>query len=533
MSVFNVGIGGLQAAQAGLNATSNNIANVFTPGYNREVVQFGQNQNGGVQVATIERQFNQFIASRLNSAESNLQGLKSYQSQINQVDNLLSDPDAGIGPMLQRFYASIGDLASNPADAAAREGVLGTANSLTAQFRAFESYLADMQTDINAQIGSEVNKANQLTRQIADLNRDITAMRAASGQEPNMLLNQRDHAVAELSKIMDIRVNSAGNGQYNVSFGNGLSLVAGETAMTIQPIRDSGDPSRLSVGYISRTGVSMELGEDVLKQGTLGGLMQFRKESLDRLQGQIGQLAASIASSFNEVHTAGTDLNGQPGQDLFTIGSPTVHANSRNTGDATAEVVISNARDLNSASYDVSFADGEYTAVRRDNGRPVDVTVNPDNTITFGGLTMSVSGTPENGDRFRIYPVQNIASNFAVNITDSADIAAATSGNSGDNSNAMAMQSLQNQTVVGGSATFTQAYSAIISDTGTRMSVLNANLSAQQGLTDQLRMIQQSESGVNLDEEAANLMRYQQYYQANARVIQAGITIMEELLQLR
>ena len=533
MSVFNIGIGGLQAAQAGLNATSNNIANVFTPGYNREIVQFGQNETGGVQVATIERQFNQFIAARLNSAESSLQGLKAYQSQISQIDNLLSDPDAGIGPMLQRFYAAIGDLASNPSDAAAREGVLGTANSLTAQFRAFDSYLADMQSDINSQIASEINKANQLTRQIADLNRDITAMRAASGQEPNMLLNQRDHAVAELSKIMDIRVNTAGSGQYNVSFGNGLSLVAGETPMTLQTLRDSGDPSRLSLGYVSRSGNTMELGEDVLKQGTLGGLMQFRKESLDKLQGQLGQLATSIAQGFNDIHTAGTDLNGQPGKALFTIGSPIVHLNSKNSGDASATVAITDTARLTSAAFDVTFADGNYTAVRRDNGQQVEVTVNLDNTISFAGLTMEVSGTPENGDRFRIYPVQNVAREFSVNLSDSAELAAAQSSNSGDNSNAMAMQALQNQTIVGGSATFTQAYAAIVSDTGTRISVLNANLAAQEGLTDQLRMIQQSESGVNLDEEAANLMLYQQYYQANARVIQAGITIMEELLQLR
>ena len=114
------------------------------------------------------------------------------------------------------------------------------------------------------QIASEVTKANELAKQIASLNGDITAMRAAAGQEPNMLLNQRDHAVAELSKIMDIRVNAQGNGQYNISFGNGLSLVAGETATTLQPMRDSADPNRLTLGYISRTGANIPLEEGAL-----------------------------------------------------------------------------------------------------------------------------------------------------------------------------------------------------------------------------------------------------------------------------
>ncbi|MCL4410858.1 MAG: flagellar hook-associated protein FlgK [Gammaproteobacteria bacterium] len=533
MSVFNIGVGGLQAAQAGLYATSNNIANVYTPGYNREIVQFGENSTGGVQVMTIERQFNQFIASRLNSAESNLNGLKAYQAQISQIDNLLSDPEAGIGPMLQRFYSAVSDLSSNPADAAAREGVLGTANSLTAQFRAFNSYLSDMQGDINGQIAAEVTKANELAKQIASLNGDITAMRAAAGQEPNMLLNQRDHAVAELSKIMDIRVNAQGDGQYNISFGNGLALVAGETATTLQPMRDAADPNRLTLGYISRTGGNIPLDEKVFTQGTLGGLMQFRTESLDKLQGQLGQMAVSMTQAYNEVHTAGFDLNGQAGEDLFTIGEPRVNSHSRNQGGAVATVSFENVAQLNSSAYDVNFANGEFTAIRRDNGQAVAVTVNPDNSISFGGLNMSFDGTPENGDRFRVYPVQDVASNFGLNITDAAKLAAATSPNSGDNTNAMELQALQNRNVVGGSATFTQAYAAIVSDTGTRISVLNANLAAQEGLADQLRMLQQAESGVNLDEEAANLMRYQQYYQANARVIQAGITIMEELLQLR
>ena len=77
------------------------------------------------------------------------------------------------------------------------------------------------------------------------------------------------------------------------------------------------------------------------------------------------------------------------------------------------------------------------------------------------------------------------------------------------------------------------AYAAIVGDVGNRTNIVQANLSAQQGLTEQLEAVQQSESGVNLDEEAANLIRYQQFYQANAKVIQTGSTIMDAILGLR
>ena len=104
---------------------------------------------------------------------------------------------------------------------------------------------------------------------------------------------------------------------------------------------------------------------------------------------------------------------------------------------------------------------------------------------------------------------------------------------SGDNRNALAMQDLQSQSIVGASATVTGAYASMVSDVGNRTNITQVNLDARQGLTDQLTAVQQSESGVNLDEEAANLIRYQQYYQANARVIDTAGTLMDTILNLR
>ena len=96
-----------------------------------------------------------------------------------------------------------------------------------------------------------------------------------------------------------------------------------------------------------------------------------------------------------------------------------------------------------------------------------------------------------------------------------------------------ALHGLEDGLLVGGGATLSGAYAAIVGDVGNRTNIVQANLSAQQGLTEQLEAVQQSESGVNLDEEAANLIRYQQFYQANAKVIQTGSTIMDAILGLR
>ncbi|RUO35831.1 flagellar hook-associated protein FlgK [Aliidiomarina sanyensis] len=535
MTIFNIGVSGLGAAQTALNATSNNISNVYTPGYNRELVLLSESRTGGgVQVTDVQRQFNAFVADRLNSSSGSLASLTTYKNQINQIDNLLGDLDAGLAPMIQNFFGSLGDLAGAPSEPAAREGVLGNAQSLSAQFRSFDGYLHDMQRSVNGQLTTEVAKVNNMAEQIAALNKEIATSTAITGKPSNSLLNQRDNLIAELSKSVEIKVNVQDGGAYNVSIANGQPLVAGDRTFTLEAVGSAADPERIVVAYRDSSGNVRELPETTFRSGTIGGLMAFRRESLDKVQAQLGQLAITMAQTFNEQHRQGTDLLGQAGQDFFSVGNPLSYSNTNNAGDGFMNIEITDARELLATGYDVSFNGTEYTAVRRDNGQPVDVGFDPDtNTLNFGGMTVAISGTPEAGDRFRLNPVQRGAQGFQVEINDISNIAAGQSDDDGDNRNALALQGMQSMRLVGNNATFGQAYGAIISDSGNRAAVVNANLAAQEGLTQQLKALQQSESGVNLDEEAANLIKFQQFYQANAKVIEAGMTILETILSLR
>ena len=454
MSILSTGLSGLNAAQNALNTTSNNISNVYTPGYNRELTILGEGRgDGGVRVNDIQRQFNQYVANQLNSATSSSSALAAYQGQISQIDNLLADRDAGLAPLMQSFFSSLEDLASAPSDPAARQGVLGTAQTLAAQFQSFDSYLQDMQEGINGQIRDEVTQINNTTEQLATLNREIGLARARSGEAPNGLLNQRDQLVAELSERMDVRVVIQDGKTYNVSLPNGQPLVSGTNHNKLEAMDAPDDPQRKVLGYRDSGQNLVALAEDTVKGGTLGGLMAFRSESLDKAQDQLGELAVALAEGFNEVHEGGYDLNG-------------------NTG------------------------------------------------ITF----------------FEIEPANlgRAASSLKVAITNVDQIAAAEeSGATGDNRNALALQDLQSKPLVGGKATLNQAYASMVSDVGNKTNVVQVNLEARQGLTDQLRAVQQSESGVNLDEEAANLLRYQQFYAANARVIDTASTIFDTILGLR
>lgn len=537
MSIFSIGVSGLNAAQVALSTTSNNITNVYTDGYNRQTTLLGESGVGnGVQVEGVQRQFNQFVATQLNQATSNSSALDTYETQIAQIDNLLADSEAGLAPLLQSFFSSLQDLASAPSDPAARQGLIGTADTLTAQFRAFDGYLDDMQQSANGQIGDVVFQINNTAEQIAMLNREISLAKAKTGEAPNSLLDQRDQLVAELSTMVDVELSIQDGGTYNISIGNGQSLVSGTRSFTLEAMASSADPSRTVVGYRDGAGNLREFSESTFTGGELGGLMTFRSETLDKTQNQLGQLAVSLAQGFNAQHAEGVDLNGDAGGDFFSIGAPTVYSNANNDSAAYLEASFSDdLSGLTASDYDVKFSatDG-YSVTRRDTGETTTFAADA-TTLEFGGMVVTVNGTPADGDRFLVQPTRHAAGQLENLIQDTALIAAgqAEGGTgSGDNRNALALQALQDEALVGGVASLSQAYASMVGDVGNRTNVVQVNRQAQAGLIQQLRALQLSESGVNLDEEAANLIRFQQYYQASAKVIEVGATVLDTLLGL-
>jgi flagellar hook-associated protein 1 FlgK len=643
--MFSIGLSGLNAAQNALNTTSNNISNVYTPGYNREITVLNESRNNaGVRVADIERQFNTFVAAQLNNAKSQSTALETYNTQISQIDNLLADREAGLSPLMQNFFSALEDLASAPSDPAARQGVLGTADTLTAQFRSFDGYLQDLQSGVNGQIKDEITQINNTTSQIANINREIALSRAQLGEAPNSLLNQRDQLISELNEKMNLRLNIQDGKTYNLSLPNGQPLVTGDTAYKLEAVTSPNDPQRIVVGYregARGNGNLVSLDEGLITGGSLGGLMSFRSETLDKTQNQIGQLAASIALEFNAQHQKGVDLNGEQGQEFFSIGQSNAYYNTDNKGSAEVSATIDSANTsaLRATDYTVRVINAsteEFEVIRKDTGEALeaDEWSFSDNVLSFAGVDVNFNdiNLAQNGDSFEIQPLRRAAGGMEAIVSDLDKIAAGSlveqsgdlevsnvryenalantsesleielnanqhlsvsgyagqvsvngearildpngvvqdsagtvavlaeddeitidgvsfvladvstegtltfqqgSAAAGDNRNALALQDLQSKDIVGGSASLSGAYGALVSDVGNRTNIIQVNLDARQGLTDQLRAVQQSESGVNLDEEAANLIRFQQFYQANARVIDTASTIFDTILGLR
>jgi flagellar hook-associated protein 1 FlgK len=286
---------------------------------------------------------------------------------------------------------------------------------------------------------------------------------------------------------------------------------------------------------VDAAGNTTVLDDSTFEGGSLGGLMDFRDTTLTDTQNQLGILAVSLTQAFNSLQASGIDLNGDTGTDFFSVDDPTAYGNTGNTGDATMSVTFGDdVSELAATDYTVSYDDTDgYTVTRNDTGASVESTFDSSSgTLTFAGMSASISGTIEDGDSFLVMPTRNAASSFTTLTSDGSLIAAGTSSGSSDNTNALAMLNLQTDTLVGGTSTLSQTYAALVSDVGSTATKIAGQLETQTSLTEQLTTLQQSESGVNVDEEAANLILYQQYYQACAKVVEVGTSILDTILDI-
>jgi flagellar hook-associated protein 1 FlgK len=638
-SMFYTGLSGLNAAQAALVTTGHNTANVNTPGYSRQSAQISASGGSyvpsvgffgnGAQVTNVSRSYDEYLTSQLNQAQSMNQSLTTYGTQISQIDNLLASQTAGLAPQMQTLFTHVQAVANTPADTSARHQLISSSQALANQFRSMDQYLTGLNANVNGQMSGMAEQINTYAGQIASLNKQVAMFGNASGtQAPNDLLDQRDQLVSDLSKLVGTKVVVQDGGQFNVFIGNGQTLVLGDKATTLAAVGSSIDPTRTTLATVNNAGTAVQIQEGMITGGAIGGLLQFRNETLSTAQNALGRIAISLADTFNAQQKLGIDLNGDMGSNFFTQTSPGVLSNAANssaapvgalsagfadigklttsdyrvdatgpsafkvtrlsdnatvaadpvtgaydglalafTGGVAGDTFLvqptrTGARDLavsvmdpakvaaasplvtgnaasNRGSGTISTAkvDAAYpgsptqlgstglslkynSATSTFTGAPAGAvvaaaTVNglPVTTLAFEGITVSISGVPANGDTFTI---------------------AKNTGGVSDGSNALLLGALQNKkTMAGGTASFNDAYAQLVSTVGNKARQVQISNTAQSSLTLQIRTAQQSVSGVNQDEETANLLMFQQMYQANAKVIQTASTMFDAVLGIR
>ncbi|MGF6103293.1 flagellar hook-associated protein FlgK [Enterobacter sp. A4] len=543
-SLINSAMSGLSAAQSALNTVSNNISSYNVAGYTRQTTVLGASNStltgggwvgNGVYVSGVQREYDAFITNQLRAAQTQSSGLTTRYQQMSKIDDVLSDSTNSLSTTLQDFFKSMQTLVSNAEDPAARQTVLGKADGLVNQFKTNDQYLRDQDSQVNTAIASSVEQINNYAKQIANLNDQISRLTGVgAGSSPNDLLDQRDQLVSELNKIVGVEVAVQDGGTYNVSFGNGYSLVQGSKANQLAAVKSSADPSRTTIAFSDEVSGNIEIPEKMVTTGSLGGLLTFRSEDLDKARNNLNQLALAFADAMNKQHEAGFDANGDAGGKLFDFGSPSVVTNSRNTGTAAMTASVADSTKVQATDYKLQFNGTDWTITRSDK---TSFTMAPDasGNLSFDGLNVNVSGTANTKDSFILKPVSDVIVNMELKFKDESKLAMASASNGGesDNRNGQKLLDLQNSKVVGGNKTFNDAYASLVSTVGSSTAALKTSSETKANVATQLTKQQQSISGVNLDEEYGNLQRYQQYYLANAQVLQTASALFDAIINIR
>ncbi|MCU6664043.1 flagellar hook-associated protein FlgK [Silvania hatchlandensis] len=546
-SLINSAMSGLSAAQAALNTASNNISSYNVTGYTRQTTVLSASNStltgggwvgNGVYVSGVQREYDSFITNQLRTAQNQSSALNTRYQQMSKIDDVLSGTTNNLSTTMQGFFTSLQTLVSNAEDPAARQTVLGKADGLVNQFKVNDQYLRDQDKQINITIGTSVDQINNYAKQIANLNDQISKLTGVgAGASPNNLLDQRDQLVSELNQIIGVEVSVQDGGTYNVSFGNGYNLVQGSTFSQLSAVKSSADPSRTTVAFVDEAAGSVEIPEKLLTNGSLGGLLTFRTEELDTARNTLNQLALSFANAMNTQHAKGFDAEGNAGEKMFDIGTPAVLANSKNTGSASVSAAVSvpDSAKVQATDYKMEFDGSDWKITRLSDKTTVTATNDGSGNLSFDGLTVSVSGAASAKDSFIVKPVANAIVNMDLAISDESKLALASdaAGGESDNRNGQALLDLQSSKVVGGNKTFNDAYASLVSTVGSKTSTLKTSSTTQANVATQLSNQQQSISGVNLDEEYGNLQRFQQYYLANAQVLQTASTLFDALINIR
>ena len=442
-SILGIGQSALAAAQMGIATTGHNIANANTPGYSRQVLlqsaAAAQNDGGsfigqGTKIGEVKRIYNEFIGQQVNATQSAQNYSAAYLNQVQRINNLVADQTAGISPSLQEFFSAIQNLASTPngtAGSAARQSVLSTGAALTTRLAGLGAQLDQVSEEVNSRISQTITDINSYAKQISQLNDSIeTAESISGGATPNDLLDQRDYAVTQLSRLVNVTVVEQ-SGKFNIFMGTGQPLVLGAKVSVLQPTSSLTDPSRIQASYESN-GTLIQLNEKSITGGELGGLFAFRTNSLDTSRNSIGRISIAIATEFNAQHKLGQDLNGQVGTDFFSVAGPSSTPSSANTGTANIAASFADVGALTLSDYRVQYLAGTLPAPNYFKiTRVSDGNAQTSNTLpaVIDGITFNLQSSavlPAVNDEFMVKPTAAGASSLRVAISDVAKIAAGT-----------------------------------------------------------------------------------------------------------
>jgi flagellar hook-associated protein 1 FlgK len=639
----------MTASYSALATTGHNISNANVAGYSRQQVELataeGQFSGAGfygkgVDVSTVTRAHDAFLTREAATASSLASMDSARLNLLRQLESVFPTGEQGVGHAAGEFLNAMVDLSARPGDSATRQVVLARAQEVADRFAAAAKQLDSLQLEVREGLKASVAQVNQLATSIAELNQRIAAVKGLV-HAPNDLLDQRDQALAELSKYLQISTVQADDGSLTVFIAGGQRLVLGTQAQPLSVQVDPSDATRAALG-LSDSGFVRLLGQQELGGGAIAGMLRFQNTDLVDARTQLGQLAAALAGKVNEQQALGLDMSDPPGSGaaIFAVGPPVALANAHNAVNGSGQFVgqvslsVTDATQLRASEYalraDPGGAAGVWELTRLQDGLVRSISSGD----VVDGLRIDIGPpAPAATDRYLLQPVTRAANGMQRVLDDVRGVAAASplsaaaqAGNTGtgsvaalrvvsasadpqltatisftdnsgtygwelrdrttnalqssgtgtwsagtpialngfeldlngvprsgdafavgktlypaaNNGNALAFTELRDAALVGrallasggvgGGSTLTDAYAAALANIGVRVQGAQSTADISGAVAVEAEAARSARSGVNLDEEAARLIQYQQSYQAAAKILQIAQSIFDTLL---
>ncbi|MDH4247517.1 MAG: flagellar hook-associated protein FlgK [Deltaproteobacteria bacterium] len=544
-SQLDLGKRSLMAQQAGMNTAGHNIANVNNENFSRQRVdldpqhpvrsQFG----AGVDLKSVERLTDKFLTQRVVSEQSKGGGNDVTEKGLRRLEGLFAEMEGyGLRKGFDEFWAGWGRLANQPESEIYRKDLVNVANTLARRISGMGKDFRNVRLELNGRLSQQVGRAAQLAGQIAELNTRIQQSDRGHG-EGNDLRDEREGALRELSTLVQIDWYEDENMMVNVTIGPGFPLVHGRIANKLEASFEGNESGMFSVRGIDPKGISRDLSRE-MRSGELDSLVKMRDDTMVGFIDHLDELAAEFAFQVNRLHNSGTGLlsSFQRLQSSFALKSDALNRPLPFLKDGIFELHMVNPQGDLLETYQVAVKSGVDTlasVVERINATVGDsnlleARINKDGSTSLlaTGPYNFVLGNDETDFTVvmgfnNFFETLNGADDFRINDQLLKDPNLVSTGKRmlpGDNSVALEISQLQFKPSMNGeSITFDEFYNGMLAELGVRINRSKEETRNQSLIIDQFKRLRDEVSSVNMDEEVADMVKYQRGFEAAAKFV--------------
>jgi len=569
-SALHIGRTALLSYQGALQTVGNNVSSAASPDYTRLQPQLsplqgpviaGDLQPGaGVALSGIQRNLDEALEDRLRTSIGDVQSATVRETTLARVETLFDDVSgAGVAERLREFFTSFDRLQNQPEELGNRDLAISAGVQLAESLQRLREQFSGIGEDLNSQIGDVVATADDLAQKISNLNEEITTMEASSRGQATGLRDQRDALLRQLSELFDVTVRHQPDGAINVYIGS-EALVQGNFVRRIVAVDDMD-------GQFVRTSIRFEdtNGQVAVRGGRLHGLITSRDQDGYGQVASIDQLARAIIHDVNQIHADGQGLvsfqsltgnYGALGSDLPLNDSSTGLPSS--PGNGSFYVVVADNATATPVAHriDVSFDDPAVpttleSLVAQFNEQVTGVTasISAGNRLTITAddgfsFTFGHDGQEARVDTSGILAALGMntffegidARDIAVSELIQSEprlLAAATTHHAGDGLNAgrVAALEISASDQLGGTS-IREYHNALVTNVAVISAAAKDDQQAMSAVLSSLQSQKETISGVNLDEEAISLLKYERAFQGVSRYVSVVDGLIRDLVTL-